>query len=734
MYGPTENCVDSTYFDITAGFDAGETSIPIGIPIPGTEVLVLDENMQRTPDGELGEICVAGLGLARGYLNDPALTAERFVAHPFESGQRIYRTSDWGRWRCDGNLEFHGRFDNQVKIRGYRVELDEIGTQMEHLDGIRRAVAVARGKSGPNVTLVAFYESQTPLDSKALRKALACSLPPWMLPSEFVWSASLPSTSNGKIDRRKLQEMLPSAQRRNEPASVPATDLERKLTQAFCSVLGQDDVRVTDDFFELGGDSLKSAQLLGRIRTDFGVRLAFADFMEHRTVRRVAGRLKHASQDNSTIAKAAEHASYELSHAQKRIWLLHQMPGGNSAYNIPMVFGEDGTLDLKRLEHAFRRLIGRHESLRTSFRVVGHEPRQFIELSAEFMVSEADFRGCVNAESLARSLAEEEAAMSFSLDKAPLMRARLVRVTEERTLLLLTVHHIITDGWSLTILFRELSALYSGAVESELPATRIRYRDYSEWHNARRFDREREYWTKQLEGVPSHLRLPYDFADQSGAFQGASEEAIVPHAIARALRRVAERRQTTMSLVVLAIFQMFLYRLTKQPDFCVGLGVANRSHSDLEHVVGFFVNVVPIRALFSEDQSVEATIDQLISRSYEAFDHQDYPIDLMVRDLAIERIGSSQPLFNVMFAFQNFSELTLPGDCDPGSQAIVHASRLERHAFETSKFNLTLFVWDHGTELRWMLEYDTRRFRPTTARRYLSFLTSIAKAVGDNIS
>ncbi len=733
MYGPTENCVDSTYFDVTAAFDMRQTSIPIGKPVPGTEVLVLDPQMRCATEGALGEICVAGKGLARGYLNDAGLTAQRFVPHPFRADERMYRTGDWGRWRPDGYLEFHGRQDHQVKIRGYRVELDEIGTHLEHVAGVRRAVAVAGGDSSADVMLTAFYESAAPLDPEALRAALAKRLPQWMLPFDFVWRHSLPLTTNGKIDRLALREVS-VVQHRTAPLGSPSDDLERELAREFGSVLGQDEIGVADNFFRLGGHSLKAAQLLARIWQRFGVRVAFREFMEQPTVLGLARHLRQATPESSPTMKAEDRANYELSHAQKRIWLLNHLEGGDSAYNIPMIFGVDGEVDVERLNHAFRMLIQRHESLRTSFRLVEFEPRQFIEPSLEFSVDVVDLRGFANPEAKTQSLAEEDAALPFVLDRAPLMRASVVRISEERSILLLALHHIIADGWSLTVLFRELSALYDAGEEISLPPLRVRYRDYSQWHNARNFERERKYWIEQMRDVPTHLNLPYDFrAEVGGRFEGASAEMVVPHDVSQMLRGVAIQRQTTLSLVMLAVYQIFLYRLTKQTDFCVGLGVANRTHSDLEQVIGFFVNLVAIRAVFSEDPSLEETLDGVIRTAYGAFDHQDYPVDLLIRDLAVERRGVSQPLFNVVYAFQNFSDLNLADAPAPIARPILHPSRLERHAFETSKFDLTLFVWDMGTEVRWMLEYDTRLFRRATILRYLDFLTNVARAVGGSI-
>jgi amino acid adenylation domain-containing protein/non-ribosomal peptide synthase protein (TIGR01720 family) len=749
LYGPTETCIQATWWTWD-GRPNG--SVPIGRPVANTRIYVLGRDLAPVPLGVPGEICIAGANLARGYVRRPEATAAQFVEWAALPGERLYRTGDLGRWREDGCLEFLGREDAQVKIRGHRVEPAEVEAALRRHPAVQ-AVAVVAQSAGDGLELIAFAVAAPGLagtpPAAELRAFLGAELPEGMVPSRFVWLARLPLTLGGKVDRLALVDGAVAADPAIAPAIAPAPGgaaprdaPEAAIVAIWRDVLERERVGVDENFFDIGGHSLKAMQVVSRIRRDLGVRLTIRDFFAHPTVAAqaalVAPGLAAAGED---IAPAPPQETYAVSHAQGRLWLLHHLPGGDVAHNMPFAHEIEGAeIDVGALERACAALVDRHEALRTAFVVVDGEPRQRIQPRVDVKVRVLDMRDLPDAEARARELAEAEARTPFDLATPPLLRLVVVRMpgSSPRQLVLLTMHHIVGDGWSSIVLVRDLEAFYAAfqaGRPAALRALRIQYKDYSEWQSRRGLDDAEAWWLRTLADMPERISLPYDTPPGSGGdFRGAIEEAVLDAAVTAGLRTLAARRGMTPAHVLLAVFQLALYRLTGQADLCVGMSVANRPHPDLEELIGFFVNILPVRTRFSESMDFDGLLGQVAQAVTEALDHQEYPFDLLVRRLRPARVTTRQPLINVVFAFQNFSDVrivTRAGSAAAGRPADAARVRSFDFAFGTSKFDLTLFVADEGEVLRLVLEYDTALFHAESARRHLGLIARFARTAAD---
>lgn len=732
-YGPTETVVGCTVREVEAG-DLANGAIPIGRPLANMRNYVLDGQLNPLPPGVAGELYIGGVQVARGYIGRPDLTAERFVPDPLsnEPGARLYRTGDLVRWRADGQLEFLGRIDQQVKVRGYRIELGEIESALSGQAGVQAcAVAVV------DEQLVGYVAPQDAPGREALRTLLRTRLPDYMVPEAYVYLAALPLTANGKVDRRAL----PAPGRAGSVARTPPRNAtEAALAGIWREVLQIPEVGVHDNFFELGGHSLKAMQVASRAQQALGVRPDLRAFVRAPTIADLAAQLGAAeTAPVEEIPKAPQREHYDLSYAQQRLWLLHRL-GGEAAYNMPEAHLLESVFDADSLETAFRLLVARHEALRTEYIEVDGEPRQRILPAVEFTLGRVNLAGEPDAEARARALADAEAAAPFDLARPPLLRATVIALGPRRTVLLFTMHHIVGDGWSGNVLYREVLALYaavrSGAADP-LPPLRIQYKDFAVWQKSRGFGRAEAFWLAKLSGTSGAVELPYDRAPGGGRdFRGSTERAEIDAATAAALARLAVARQTTLANVVLAVFDLVLFQLTRQEDLCVGVSVANRGHPDLERLIGFFVNLLPVRVRLNSAMEFDDLLREVSLAAAEAFEHQEYPFDLLVQKLNPARAGNRQPLVNVVYAFQNFSDVHLSVGAAAGGSPADAASAAElvpagpfEHDFKTSKFDLTLFVFADAGRLLLTLEYDTGLFRADTIRRYLGLLRRFAGQV-----
>ena len=731
-YGPTETSVCASYLRLEAGTEFSAARVSIGKAIGHTQIMILDEALRPLPLGVAGELCVSGVGLARGYLDRPELTAGRFVMNPFREGERLYRTGDLGRLLPDGNIEFLGRRDTQVKIRGYRVELGEIETALKTHPAVETAVVIAWTFTGAG-ELVAYVVPRAGFEPRELRRFLASKLPGYMVPSRWIRIATLPLSLSGKVALDALPD--PGAMediRLERGSSAPRTPLEKTLAGIWEEVLEVAGFGVEDDFFEIGGHSLKAVRVLSRIQRRLGVRVEMADFFAHPTVAGLAALIdRSGTSRESPIPTAAPMELYPLSNAQARIWVLARMEGGLAAYNMPIALALEGALDEGALERAFRAVIARHESLRTCFVSARDMPRQKILSAGEiaFELGRQDLTGAARAEDAARLRIQEEFTRPFDLSHAPLLRACVFRVAERRRLLCLVVHHIVADGWSLDVLLRELSALYAGCLEGAvpgLPPLPIQYRDYSQWMAGRLeqdvLRTDRDFWKEKLDRPLPVLNLPADYARPATlGFAGAIERFPLPRTGRLNLPRFCAEQGVSPFMVLLAGVFGLLRRYSGDEDIIIGTPVANRERMDLEEQIGLYLNTLALRVRVEPEIPLSELLDRVRAAVLEAQQHQNYPFDSLIQDLKVKRGTDRNPLFDVMVVMQDTvrPEFRAPG---------IHGSEYSV-PMGVSVFDLTFHFSRSDAGMRLDLEYNTGLFGRPRAERLASHLDRVIEAI-----
>jgi amino acid adenylation domain-containing protein len=726
-YGPTETVVTATAFAVERGA-AGGPLVPIGRPLPGRGVYVLDASGAPVPVGVAGELYIGGPLLARGYLGRPALTAERFVPDPFAGapGARLYRTGDRVRWSASGNLEFLGRTDFQVKIRGFRIELGEIEAALRSHDAVRDAVVLARADAPGDPRLVAYLVGDA--DAEALRAHLSERLPEYMLPAAYVRLDALPLTPNGKVDRKAL----PAPDGDAFPArgyEAPSSRVEQAVSAIWAELLGAERVGRGDHFFELGGHSLLAVRVVSRVRQALGVEALPGDVFERPVLADFARGLETAAgAEAAAIERVDRTGNVPLSFAQQRLWFLEQLGNLGSTYQVSMSLRLRGDLDRDALVRSLDRIVARHEVLRTTFPAVDGEPVQHIAPAEEsgLRLVEHDLHAAPDAEDELRRLVQDEASAPFDLARGPLVRGRLVRMAADDHVLLLTMHHIVSDGWSAGVLFRELGALYTAFARGEpdpLAPLPMQYAEYAAWH--RRWvegpvlEAQAEYWTRTLAGVPELLELPADHPRPAKQdFAGASLQIELDEALTAALNTLSQRHGTTLFMTLLAGWATVLSRLSGQDDVVIGTPSANRGRAEVEELIGFFVNTLPVRVDLSDGPRVGELLQRVKTRALEAQRNQDIPFEQVVERVRPARSLAYSPLFQVMFAWQNAPDgtLELPG------LAVVRAGGAES---DTAKFDLTLTLGEDGGRIAGSVEYATALFERATVERFVEYLRRV---------
>lgn len=744
-YGPSECTVVATSIDLSQA-DYRE-NFPIGKPIANTQILILDEYLNLCPQGLEGDIYIAGKQLARGYHNRPELTRKAFLPHPFASGERMYVSGDRGRWLPDGNIEFLGRRDQQLKIRGVRIEASEIENVLNGHPQIRETVVQAVGaKAGGKYLFAWFVSDQNPVPTE-LRDWLQEKLPLFMIPAGFMQIDAIPLTANGKVNHQVLPLPHSGGEVHADAGKEELSPLEEKLVAIWKKVLagsnGNSGFGVNDNFFQIGGHSLAATEIQTRIQREFGVSLNLADFFIYPTVRSLARHIESLGGSRlEGIPKLAEAAHYPLSSAQKRLFVIHSFKEALAAYNIPGVYEMAESVDVAALERAFADLLRRHEALRTTFRVVDGIPRQFIH-AADNYPGELQFQDLRKAAAPDQELQEQIRLANlteFDLATGPLMKAVLLQTGEARFVLLLTLQHIIADGYSMNILCNELVMLYRHHRDHtpiELPGLPIQYKDYSGWQNDLQLFEAEEYWLSRLTPLPEFLNLPRDFERETrNTFQGKKEFIALSEGLVHGIKDMASSRQTTVSNVFLTLFNVLLYNLTGQEDVAVGMAVANRNHRDVTGLIGFFVNTLVIRNRIDPQADFTDMLEQISVSVREAFQYQDYPFDLLVEKLKPERHGSFQPLFNVMYAYQNFSSVNQLSTLNPatGLEDVDFRPLTEFYNPESSRarFDMTFYVHELREGMEIGFEYNVGLFKADSIKRYLSiyeqFLTRLVSA------
>ncbi|HVR96134.1 MAG TPA: amino acid adenylation domain-containing protein, partial [Thermoanaerobaculia bacterium] len=708
-YGPTENTTFTACHRI--GTAAG-ADIPIGRPIANTRVYVLDEADELVPPGVAGELCIAGDGLARGYLRRPELTAERFVPDPFRAGERMYRSGDLVRWTSGGELEYLGRRDDQVKIRGFRIEPAEVRHRLLEHPAVRQAAVVARDLAKDRV-LVAYVVGEG-IEAAELRRHLSLALPEFMLPSRFVVLPELPLNLNGKVDLQALPDpdaALPGAGR-----TPPRNVLEQRLAAIWEETLEISGIGVEDSFFDLGGHSLQAATIVGRVRAELGLDLRLADLFEEPTVAGLATRAGVADPAAALppIVPEARDRDLPLSFAQQRLWFMDRWEPDSPVYNLPGALRLRGDLDPAALAAALSGIAARHEALRTTFEEAAGRPRQRIHAAAEVPLPAIDLTGLpvpVRWSEAAR-LRAGEAARPFDLARGPLLRALLVRMERPEHELLLSLHHIAGDAWSIGILVRELGDLYAGG-STALPALPVQYADYAVWQRRcaaeGALDAQLADWCERLRDLPA-LQLPADRPQPAVRTpRGATLGFDLPADLTGGLAAWTGSAEATPFMGLLAAFSLLLSRHAGQLDVAVGSPVAGRGRPEVAGLIGCFVNTLVLRLDLAGDPSAAELLARVREVVLAALTRQDVPFEMLVERLDPERDPDRTPLFQVLFAM---AELRLEALSLPG--LVAEPLPVDNR---TAKFDLTLAIEDTGMGLRAGLEYDRDLFEAVTAER-----------------
>ncbi len=732
QYGSTETTMTSTYFG-AGGAPAGLVAL-IGRPIANMRIYILDGRLEPTPPGTPGDLYVAGPGMSRGYLGKPGLTARMFSPCPFGApGERMYSSGDRAVWTEDGKLEFLGRRDNQIKIRGQRVELGEIEALLRDHHDVVEAV-VSAWPNGSDVSLAAYVRTSAPdLDLQALARGLGRRLPMHMVPRTIQRLETFPRTPNGKIDRSELpRPVLGRGLQIVRPATTP---LEMEVAQAASQVLGLTEVGMEHNFFALGGHSLLATRLVAIIRNRTGREAPLRFLFEAADFGELCKLLTETAVANGAPPAAGPRPDrVPLSLNQERLWFLEQLGLSGAAYNVGGGLALHGPLDPAAIRWALAEVVGRHESLRTRFESVGGAGRQIIQSASALEVSYSDLGG-LSPEESARELerlrgGEEEAR--FNLRTEDPIRARLVRQSEFDHVLLVTIHHLVCDAWSMSLLTRDVAEMYASRVEgraSVLPDLTVQYADFALWQRDRMsgptMDAHLNYWRGQLAGAPPLLHLPTDRRrPETASPRGAHVRNRLRPALIRRLTDLGRRNDATLYMVLLAGFGVALGRWSGQDEMLIGSAVAGRSHSELEPLVGFFVNNVVLRADLQGDPHFEELLGRVRIVTLGAFAHQDCPFDKVVAEIAPERDLSRQPLCQVAITLQNVPELQL--EAAGLTAQLVPPSRV------TSKFDLTLSLRESEGGLEATFEYATDLFDAETVSRFASHWTRILEQVAED--
>lgn len=737
-YGPTETTVGSLTL-LLSDFDwqhSTAPTIPIGKPIANTQTYILDARQQLLPPGVIGELYIAGDGVTAGYLNDPARTAERFLRNPFaaDPAALMYRTGDTARQLPDGSIEFLGRSDDQVKIRGFRIELGEIEAVLATYPDVKQTVVLARENLDGAKHLLAYVvlPKGTTTTSEDLRTHLKQNLPDYMVPAAIILLPRLPLTPNGKIDRQALPEpeLLEARQ-----YIAPRTPTEEVVCAIWAEVLRTEKVSTEDSFFDLGGHSLLATQVISRIRRTLNVDLPLRSLFETPTVTAIAEQIDHARRDPAMvdvppIAPVPRDQDLPLSFAQQRLWVLDQMEPNNPLYNIPRRTRLRGELNLPAFTAALNAIVARHESQRTTFAVKDGQPVQLIAPNLTLDVSLRDLSNLPEESKLSEAarMAEEEALIPFDLAAGPLVRATLVKLASEDHILLLTMHHIVSDAWSAGIFFKEFGELYNSHLSgqpSTLPELPVQYADYAawqrNWYQGDVLDQQLAYWREHLRGAPPLLQLPTDRPRATAqSFQGFMEIISFSGETARALRKLGQQEGVTLFMSLLAGFQTLLSRYSGQDQIVIGTDVANRTTTETERLIGFFINLLALRTDLSGNRTYRDLLGRVREVALGAYSHQEMPFDKLVQELQPERSLSHNPIVQALFVMQNL----------PRQERNLSGLTLEPFELPVtrSKFDLAVFVVDQPDDLKTYWLYSTDLFDNATihrmARHFESLLTN----------
>lgn len=737
-YGPTETTVGSIACMVSADrLPEYRRNPAIGKPIHNSRVYLFNDDRLLQPIGVPGEICISGRGVGRGYLNQPELTSRKFTVNPYLACEKLYRTGDLGRWLEDGQIEFLGRVDTQVKVRGYRIELAEIENRLLRHDDVAEALAVALPSRGPEAAggdrgdknLSAYFvpRDHREVEVSELREFLTKTLPDYMIPAYFVQLEKIPLTANNKVD----MAALPNPAVRPSAGYVPPRDrIEQKLIEIWGEVLGIDTrlIGINDNFFELGGHSLRLIVALSKIHQEMNTTVPLVEIFKSPTVESTADYIRQAEFEVFYAVEAIEKREYyELSSAQKRLYYLQNINKDHVGYNTPKGLEIEGEIDYSDLETTFKRLIRRHESLRTTFEMRGKNPLQRIHTNVEFHIEYYHLD-----DGLLLSTIISRFVRPFDLKSAPLMRVGLIKVEETRHILMVDIHHIVTDAISNEILVRDFWALYSGGRLSPL---KLQYKDFSQWQNlllaSEKIKKQETFWLKEFEDNIPVLNIPTDFPRPSlVGFRGSTVRFLISPQLTCRLNEIVAESMATLNILLLAAYYVLLSKYSGQEDIVVGTVIIGRRHVDLHYIMGLFVNMLAIRNQPRPEKTFREFLTEVREKSLNAYDNQDYQFEELVRRLKIPRQPGRHPLVDTVMALHNIDELRSAGPVGKTRSRL----KIKPFAFEkkVSHFDYML----HATALqdgsiRLILEYSDALFKRSTmekfAKNYLEILNQVAE-------
>ncbi|UCH93240.1 MAG: amino acid adenylation domain-containing protein, partial [Candidatus Aminicenantes bacterium] len=775
MYGPTEATIISAVLEIDRSDYhrfCSLTSVPIGIPAGNAILLVMDKYLKLCPVNVVGELYIGGDSISQGYFNNPELTAQKFcLRRPgalFEKtapGPRknfllswyhshhstthhspltIYQTGDLVRWLADGNIEFLGRADQQVKIRGLRIELGEIESRLRKHDDIKEVVVTTKETANGELYLCAFYvpciraESGEPLEIQDLRDYLSGQMADYMIPAYFIPIPQIPLNPNGKVDLKAL----PTPEITRDKEYIPPRDtLEKKLVKTWAKILEREEhlIGIDDNFFQMGGHSLKATQLLAEIHKEFNAKISQVQFFNTPNIRGLSKHLKEAIKNKSrfiSINPGEKKEYYPLSPAQKKFYILNQLEPQGTIYHMYDIYVLAGKVDREKMENAFKKLIRRHDAFRTSFMVVKGEPVQKIHDTVDFKIEYYDLQATGEEE---RLQAIKNFLRPFDLAQAPLLRVGLIKQEEENHLFLFDMHHIISDAISFKITVDEFMNLFAGK-DNQVPGLKYRYKDYAEWQEklvqSGEMKRQEEYWTREFPGSLPVLDLPLDYQRPAvQSFEGDNIHFSISPQEALTLKEYAREQDATMFMVALAVFYVFLAKLSGQEDIIIGTPVAGRRYSELYNIIGVFINTLALRNYPQADKSFEQLLGEVRTRTLEAFENQDYQFDDLVKKTRVPRDSSRNPIFNVLYSFvsQEETEQPAPPGANPATPQQDAFLKLKTYKFQGYQamldLILTVITVNRTREILFNFGYCTKLFKKETIEKFITYFKEIIAAV-----
>ena len=729
-YGPTEASDDITHYVIDKKH---EHIIPIGNVLQNFKIYILDEKLNHCGIGVKGELCVSGIGVGRGYLNDPEKTNLVFIEDPFRPETRMYKTGDIARFRDDGVIEFFGRKDFQVKIRGYRIELGEIENVILQQKNIVKNAVVEVKEINAEKNIVAYIIPQEKLESTMLKQAILDKLPSYMVPSYFIEIEEIPLSRNGKVNRKALPEIT-DIKTESIAYIAPTNDIEQTLANIWQEILNIERVGITDNFFELGGHSLKAVQLTNKIKIVLGYDLNVKDIFLYPTIIQLQQRWTETI--HNSIPKAPKQNAYPLSSHQQRLWILSQFDGGNIAYNIPMAFWLEGTWEISLLEKSFKELIKKHESLRTIFKEGENNQTQQYILSPkdiDFSIDYAEINATESPIAINHTI-KQHSRENFDLTKGPLFKVKMIRFSEEKHILIFNIHHIIADGWSIEVIFKETLATYTNLKEGkylEQPQLEVQYKDYAVWLQSEDVQElitaQESYWLDKFSVPVPILELPSfkqrplvkTFNGNTFSYQFSSE-------ITKKLKTLSDKNQATLFMTLMAGIKGLFYRYTNVSDIVIGTPIAGRNHPDLENQIGLFLNTLAIRSEINGTYNFNQWLAIEKQELLDAYSNQEYPFDTLVDKLNLKRDTSRSALFDVMVELHNYQNMFTKNDTTLGDLKI---SEVEDPNRGVSQFDMTFSFVELESNLELFLEYNQDIYDQNIIQKLVehldNFLTSI---------